>query len=699
MSTATKKPIIPNITDHRPLMTPPTGSTNSLRGSTRSPTPSTTSTGTGPNRARSIRASQGTPISARGAVKRSGANIARSNSSDLSMPPLDQEDEDAKAESLALMEELKLRVHKAETASEEYQRQLSQLQTRLGDSLKEQERLEDRTHQADERIVGLEDERRESLRQRKEVESEHEAERASMLREREEQAQRDEDSRSVIQRLKEALAQKEMRASLDDDSRASRNCKGIFPKLSELQMLMSTANSRSNSSPSLEAGHYAPSSLLQRSSSSTNSTLILQKDKVIESLRLELAEAQIKSIEAENMEGGRSQALEKSLMETRVTNARLMEENESFQLLLSEKTLQGGFSSANLLRGTTSHSDEGRPFGGGDFSSSLADELESATDGENENHRRLEVENRSLKDQNKALSLYINSIIERLLNHKDFEAILDKTPGLMAGPNAASVRHAGSVVEEDIPPKSPEEPAVPTSFLQRAKSVAIGAGRSRPRPTSMMPPPTIPPPPPPKINETLTGSGPGPSLTRSASTRSNGHRRANSEFSHAAIVNNMYRGPPSNGSISPAVVPNPRQNPFFGALSNQTKPEPPARNPSGSLAPGERAVSSSNSTVSEYSGEVDSPSPPRSLAGSANSGTAAIVTGNKLRPLRLVQENVEMGSGDQGGGRKKSEIIMDDDVAAAKKAKRGSWMGWFNKGKEEEAPMRATSSEGIKEHY
>lgn len=123
------------------------------------------------------------------------------------------------------MEELKVRVHKAETASEEYQRQLSQLQTRLGDSLKEQERLEERTQHAEERIVGLEEEKRESQRQRIEVESQHEADRASMLLEREEQAQREAESNSIIQRLKEALMQKDTRASLDDESRASRNGK------------------------------------------------------------------------------------------------------------------------------------------------------------------------------------------------------------------------------------------------------------------------------------------------------------------------------------------------------------------------------------------------------------------------------------------------------------------------------------------
>ncbi|KAI9790309.1 MAG: hypothetical protein M1835_001069 [Candelina submexicana] len=682
MSTTTKKPPASNISDHRPLMTPLTGSSSSLRGSTRSPTQLATSTGNGLNRTRSMRASQSTPISARGAVKRPIASNSNPILNDPSTPPLEQEEEDAKAESLALLEELKLRVHKAETASEEYQRQLNQLQIRLDDSLKEQERLEETARQDEERIVRLEDDKRESLRLRQEAESQHDADRASMQREREDQAQREEELKSVIQRLKETLVQKDTRATMDDDLRVSRN-----------------SSSQSNSSPSVEAGHFAPSASLQRSSSSNNSKLILRKDKVIESLRLELAEAQTKSIEVENMGGGRLQALEKSLLEARVTNAGLMEENESFQLLLSEKTLQGNFSNTNLLRGSTSHSDEGRPFGGGQFGSSLADELESATEGESENHRRMEAEIRSLKDQNKALSLYINSIIERLLNHKDFEAILDKTPGLMAGPNAASVRHAGSTGEADIPPKSPEEPAAPTSFLQRAKSVAIGASRSRPRPMSMMPPPTQPPPPPPpKANEPSYGNGSGPSLARTTSTRSNGHRRANSEFSHAAIVNNMYRGPSSDGSISPAVVPNPRQNPFLGALSNQSKPEPPAYNLSGSLAPGERTVSSSGSIVSEYSGEVDSPSPPRSLAGSANSGTGAIVAGNKLRPLRLVQENAEMGSGDQGGGRKKSESPMDEDAAAAKKAKRGSWMGWFNKGKEEEASVRVTSAGAAKEH-
>ncbi|KAL9071056.1 MAG: hypothetical protein Q9157_005589, partial [Trypethelium eluteriae] len=195
-------------------------------------------------------------------------------------------------------------------------------------------------------------------------------------------------------------------------------------------------------SPNPESGQLAPS--LQRSnSSSANSKLVMQKDKIIESLRLELAEVQIKVVEMENMGGGKLREVEKALMETRMANARLMEDNESFQLLLSEKTLNGDFSNGLLSGRSDVHqrtpSRDGPSNGGG----SLADELQSVDTesdggGEGEHDKKLNAEINSLRDQNKALTLYINSIIERLLNHKGLESVLDKTPNLLSGPDAAS---------------------------------------------------------------------------------------------------------------------------------------------------------------------------------------------------------------------------------------------------------------------
>ena len=183
-----------------------------------------------------------------------------------------------------------------------------------------------------------------------------------------------------------------------------------------------------NTSPGVENGQFAPPSGLNRSDSRNNSKLLLQKDRLIESLRLELAEAQIKLVESENMGGGRMQEVEKLLLEARMTNARLMEDNESFQLLLQEKTLNGDFSKDHFeYMGSSSNADALNALEGRSPGASLADELSELNDneGESDQHRRLEAELKSAKDQNKALTLYINKIIERLLQHQDFETILD----------------------------------------------------------------------------------------------------------------------------------------------------------------------------------------------------------------------------------------------------------------------------------
>ena len=418
----------------------------------------------------------------------------------------------------------------------------------------------------------------------------------------------------------------------------------------------------------------------------------MQKDRIIESLRLKLAEAQIKVVEMDNIGSGRLHELEKSLLETRITNARLMEDNESFQLLLGEKTLNGDFSKADSMPGSNNADTSGV--------GNLADELKSVSEGENDSCRRLETEVKSLKDQNKALTLYIESIISRLLQHKDFETLLDKTPDLMAGPKPAAD------TEKDLPPPPPKPEDAAPSILQRARSVVAGPARPRPRPrpVSQMPPPVSAASMTPNEDPSTAPSIP---LGRSQSVRGGpGHRRANSEMVNAAsVVNHMYRGPPTgntaSGTMSPGISPGistPRTSFFSPTISSgsSSNPNPAARVPSGSLAPGgERVSSSSNSMLSEHSGggDVGTPSPPRSTstggASSAANFTGAVMTQNKLRPLRLVQENKELESGDLGRGASSgsgagSKTGGGEDDAARKKANRGSWMGWFNKGKEGE---------------
>ena len=407
---------------------------------------------------------------------------------------------------------------------------------------------------------------------------------------------------------------------------------------------------------------------MQRSDSRNNSKLLLQKDKLIESLRLELAEAQIKLVESENQGGGRLHEVERLLMEARMANARLMEDNESYQLLLQEKTLKGDFGTSDFgyLGGMATNQDalnalEGR--NGGGAGSSLADELSEATENESENYRRLEAELKTAKDQNKALTLYINKIIERLLQHQDFEHILDQSSD--AKPNT----------NKELPP--PPQGAA-QSLLQRAKSIAIGAAgpaKARPRPMSFVPTamPTA-------HNNPETAPSIPIGLPRSSSVRRPG-RPMSEQFTGgtAAVVNALYKsGASSGGELSPPLR-GPQPFSFAAAAGSHSAP----RTPSGSAVPmstsgnfpGMKSETSSTSGESTADrGDLTTPpsqSPPR--AGGHHERAA--FTGTKPRPLRLVQENPES--------------------VKAENNKRASWIGWAFGGKKEEATL--TGGDTIKE--
>lgn len=582
----------------------------------------------------------------------------------------DPSEEDARAQNAALIGELKEQLQKAETASEQYRKQLGVLQMRLDEAISEQGKLEDQVHEKDSKIEALDNEIREHARQIRDLEQAHETERNAMLQDKEQQASRDEELQATIQRLKESLAQKD-RINAEGERNVSRSCKLTTTgshRYSQYPDIVS-ASFRNRASPDVDSGQFAPSTQIERSPSRNNSKLLLQKDKLIESLRLELAESQIKLVEMENMGGGRQRELEKELLEARMANARLMEDNESYQLLLSEKTLNGDFAKSDFLHDAAPDTKQA-----GSNLGSLADELESVGEGGDSDSRKLEAEVKALKDQNKALSLYIERIIGRLLQHEGFESILDKD-------------------EKDPPPK-PQNPqakddqAAQTSFLQKAKSVVAPApapapkGNNKPnhrhRPSSFVPPPYMGPTP---HENPLTA--PSIPLGRSQSTR-NGHRRTRSDQADgaaAAVVGHMYRdsgvgrstsGGPISPGISPTTMgPGSRQSGLFSGASFVSS-SAGARTPSLSSQPDRKRMSGSNSVTSESNGDVGSTegtsSPPRSISGGMTNYPGAVMTQNKLRPLRLVQENKE----------------SEEYEAARKKANRGSWVSWFNRGSTDE---------------
>nr|POE98588.1 hypothetical protein CFP56_75517 [Quercus suber] len=678
---------------------PSTNSTTTINTTVpnRSPSrmaPTSTSTSTtnvnsapnGLNRAKSVRS--GGVVSARAAVRKPAE-------SDVAL-------DEVKAEMQARLDELYEKLQHVEQSWEDSQKQAAILQVKLDEARKEQGTLEESVHEHTERVEELENEKRESLRARREFEQIYEAERAATMREKEEAQLREEEMQTSLQRMKETLAQREMRAGLDDDRRPSVARNSSFPR------------SPGGGSPNRDAGQFAPPSSLQRSDSRSSSKLVMQKDKIIESLRMELAEAQFKIVEVENMGGGQLQELQRQMYETKIQNARLMEENESFQLLLSEKTLNGDFAQSDLLRPRSNNGSRPpsrQPHAG----TSLADELEAHSDeeGGSEDKRRLQGQVDGLKDQNKALTLYINNIISRLLQHEQFEQILDKTPDLMAGPAAYSRRLASekaSDTDKELPPPPPpkdddesEKLEQPAGLLQRARSVM---GAKKPRPISQIFSSTtgaaqpIGQPDEPKMNEN-PDTAPRVPIGRSASTRG-GHRRANSEWAGAAsVVTSMYRGPQPGftGPTSPGLTTAGNRNSFFASAQPLGLGSRSASGNIITVAPSaDRKENADPTTVSQRDSKVVNPnrnsvissaadpdsqshadssstpellsnpsSPPRSTAssgdGSRNPG-GAIMMGSKMRPLRLVQE----------------ANTQDEAAKKAANLNRGSWFGWMNKG-------------------
>ena len=205
--------------------------TNTLQaGSTRSPSRTSTTSASGaggtPSRARSIK---GGPVSAKATVRKPGGPSSLSNSTSA----LDDDaEQDARAETLALVEDLKERLKKAEEASEEYCKQVEVIQARLNESHKEQGNLEEKAHEDEERLEGLANEKRELTKQKRELESIYEAERASWMREKDEASLREEELQKSLQRVKENMVVRDVR-SLDVEGRPglSRTCASKFQRI------------------------------------------------------------------------------------------------------------------------------------------------------------------------------------------------------------------------------------------------------------------------------------------------------------------------------------------------------------------------------------------------------------------------------------------------------------------------------------
>ena len=431
------------------------------------------------------------------------------------------------------------------------------------ENTRELEWLESRLQESQERIETLEMESQNHLRQRREAETQYEREKEHSYAMSQGYEAREQELLASRDRLKS-----EVRDSLEREA---------IRKMDE---------ENSNLTPPPDRPNFGHSSGSSNRSSPTTSPRRAVQDNIIKNLRLELADAQIKLIEAQHGDSRVVQKLEAQLSEARVLNAKLLEENNSYQILLQERTVSGEVLRGDFMRRNTDRSPSGsqsfrsrRDFTGSSMASApnLADELSAVQEDESEETviiKKLEVEVASLKEQNKASTLYINKIIERLLQHQGFESILHKAddgePSSLSPPYAASA---------SAPAPKDEE----AGFLRRATTIIRGT-RSRPVSQAFSASADLGP-----ADPALSSVSPGPrgfedpatapsvAIGRSRTVIHSGHRRNRTDAPWArSLVDTMYR-PPEGATFgrSPTTLlsPTPRAA-NFGYFTAQGCPQP-----------------------------------------------------------------------------------------------------------------------------
>lgn len=387
-----------------------------------------------------------------------------------------------------------------------------------------------------------------------------------------------------------------------------------------------------------------------------------EKDQIIDTMQLELAELHLQATQQSHMGDGHLQQLEREILDTKMHNARLLEENESFQMLLSEKTLKGEFAPEHHEEDTSGLN-------------TLAEELEGASDDPeaSEAVKKIEAENKQLREQNRGLTLYVDKIIGRLLSNPALEHLVLENGSESANIPPPPPPKASKALP---PPPAGAEEATPSGvggFLQRARSVVQRGNAPRPsRPESTAQ----------QVNPTAHENP----QTAPSIPLGRGHRRARSDQAQennpvpAAVVQQMTRSStfrsPSSGPLSPGlgpVSPQGSKQSYFASPSNHSQSGTTAsRVPSATV---QNTDSSRNSLASDGSLQPDRSSVTDAssvqISNAPGPGPAipgAVMKQNQMRPLRLVNQ-------------------VKDEEEAQKKANRGSWMGWFNRGPGEQAPQ------------
>ncbi|KAG0257339.1 hypothetical protein BG011_004013 [Mortierella polycephala] len=222
------------------------------------------------------------------------------------------------------------------------------------------------------------------------------------------------------------------------------------------------------------------------------------REKLVSELRQQVLDINQDIIERQRNNNLRESELQAEIAQARELNKSLMEENESFQMLLHEKSMNGEFMQTSIMKNTGYDDDLSGTSLGAQSSGSinLADELGKAFERSplptaDRTVDSLMEEVKTLKESNTALGLYISKILSRIMENPHLQAILaaDYTPQRTALPESpaaipqANKPNNGSNNASDTDSKK-DSMTRKKPEVGRARSRSLFLGFSRPKPAS-----------------------------------------------------------------------------------------------------------------------------------------------------------------------------------------------------------------------
>lgn len=144
-----------------------------------------------------------------------------------------------------------------------------------------------------------------------------------------------------------------------------------------------------------------------------------ERQKVVEKMKneLDVTRQQLELVSKEY--SLRHEQVKQELDQTKELNHKLQEENENFQVLLAQKAVMGEFSLENELQNINEN--ENDDFNG----NSNAEEDEEEIRTMKQRIYNLEFETKSLNNHNRALKSSLERLVQRLLEYKDFEQVVE----------------------------------------------------------------------------------------------------------------------------------------------------------------------------------------------------------------------------------------------------------------------------------